>query len=295
MKTHTVLWIIFALFLSAAAFGVACGGGDDDDDDSSNGDDDDDDDGPGQGEPGQLNGFVRDFQTKAEVQDATVELVNDETGESFDPPLTATSPANGEVTFEVPEGVEFVGVKVSKTGSTDTVQFHFEVGLESEEFLLVSNATKELIALSLGVELDLTKGVAAGGFYWGDPIDENPIGCSTVSFDPDDGLPVYYFGPDALPATSRDVTGDTPANGQGTNPGRDGKGQAISYYLSLNKELVSDLTIIGRTYDVESTGTVAMEETGIIPRIYENTVTIANVYITKDDSPTDPTPDWCTN
>ncbi|MCZ7585505.1 MAG: hypothetical protein M5R36_20380 [Deltaproteobacteria bacterium] len=162
MRT-TKFWILFfalVLALSATAF-FACGGGDDDDDDDDAGGDDDD---VSEGEPGTLHGFVRDFQTKTPVQDADVEILNDETGDPFDPPITATSPSNGEVSFDLPDGVDKVGVKVTKSGSTDTVQFHFDSGLQNEEFLLVSNATKDLVALSLGKELDETKSVFAGAF-----------------------------------------------------------------------------------------------------------------------------------
>ena len=84
-------WLILALavLVSLAALAVACGGGDDDDD--SGGDDDNSDDDAGEGEPGFLNGFVRDFQTKTPVNNALVEALDDETGESFDPPITTTT------------------------------------------------------------------------------------------------------------------------------------------------------------------------------------------------------------
>ncbi len=260
------------------------------------------------GEAGTLNGFVRDFQTKTEVQDALVELVNNVTGEPFDPPVTATSPASGEVSFELPEGITKVGVLVKKDGATDTVQFDFAEGLEGEEFLLISNATRDLVALGLGLQpdcaavtddtpcLDLTKAVTAGGMYWGDPIDENPIGCGVISFQPDDGQGVFYFGNDALPNAARNVTGDTPANGQGTNPGRDGKGQAISYYVSLNKEIEYPLLITGRTFEAEGSGTLDASQgsANVMPRVYPGTATIQNVYFSKGDFTEDPTPSWCT-
>ncbi|MBZ0272348.1 hypothetical protein K8I61_09945 [bacterium] len=287
--------MIAALFTMSALL-VACGDDDDDDDDGGDDDDDDDDD-VGTGEPGTLSGFVHDFQTKQPVAGALVEVLNDETGEPFDPPIEATSPSgDAKVSFDIPEGHDQVGIRVSKEGATDTVQFHFDVGLANEEFLLIANATRELVALSLGIELDLTKAVMAGGVYYGDPIDEDAIGCAEVSFDPDDGQNVFYFGPDALPTAARNVTGDTPANGQGTNPGYDGKGQAISYYVSLNKEIDSNITLTGRVYDDEGTGTVenSVEETGLMPRLYPNTASIANVYYSRDDYDSNPTRPWCT-
>jgi hypothetical protein len=291
MSTKTIVFAILAALACTVLFMVSCGGGDDDDDSTSSDDDD-----VQQGEEGKLQAYVHDFQTKQPVQGALVQALNDETGEPLDPAVTATSPEDGGVTLTIPEGVEKVVVRVTKSNCTDTVQFHFDVGVTGEEFLLVSNATKDLVAATLGVTIDLTKAMSAGGVYWGDPASESSIGCSVVSFDPDDGSHMYYFGPDALPASARDVTGDTPINGQGTNPAYDSKGHAISYFLAINKDVASDLSLLSTIYaDQGGDGTgSSVQSSDTVPRLFENTVTIANVYFDKTTYAENPTPSWCT-
>jgi hypothetical protein len=292
MRKQFLLAAIFAVFLGSVLLFVACGGGGDDDDDSTSDDDDD----VQQGEPGTIQAFVHDFQTKQAVAGALVEALNDETGEPLDPPVTATSPADGSVTLTVPAEITKIGIKVSKEGATDTIQYHFELGVTGEEFLLISNATKELVSLGLGVTIDPALSVTAGGIYWGNPASESSVGCAEVSFDPDDGAAIHYFGPDALPTLARDPTGTTPADGQGTNPAYDSKGHSISYYVSLNKTPASDITLIGTIYDVAGSGTAdaAKVSTEVIPKLVANSAVITNVYFSDSDYPTDPSPAWCT-
>jgi hypothetical protein len=318
-------WILMLALIMGLAVAFACGGGGDDDDD-------DDDDGPGMGDPGVLHGFVRDFQTKVEVNNAFVEAIDDEFGLPFSPAITTTTGPDGEVSFDIPAGNKMVGIRVTKEGSMDTIQFHFDVGLANEEFLLINHGTRDLMLLSLGLDMIEGKAVVAGGVYWGEPIDENPIGCSMVSFDPDDGQEVYYFGPDALPNAARTVDGDTPTNGQGTlDASAQADGHALSYYVSLNKDPVANVTLNATLYDVENadlegakdddddttgddddttgddddtTGDDDVDDDGPsftsenrdndIPMLYPDSATIVNVYFSKDDYASNPTPAWCT-
>ncbi|MCB1155696.1 hypothetical protein KDL45_18695, partial [bacterium] len=112
---------------------------DDDDDDTDDDDDDDDDDTAGTTDFG---GTVVDFKegTPLANGDATVELLDDATGDSFDPPLTQTTDADGKVFFEdIPVSKDgTIAAKVTANDYKATVQYHFETGTASEELLAVS-------------------------------------------------------------------------------------------------------------------------------------------------------------
>jgi hypothetical protein len=146
--------------------------------------------------------------------------------------------------------------------------------------------------------------MVAGGVYWWEPANENPVGCGWVTFsdDPDGNVPVYYFGPDALPTLARNPdVGKTPSNGRGTNPAYDSKGHAISYYVSVNREVTDNLTMYGNLLDAEGAAYTPGENpegtktvSDIVPNQFENSITIVNAYFGKDDYPTNPTPTWCT-
>ncbi|MCZ7585506.1 MAG: hypothetical protein M5R36_20385 [Deltaproteobacteria bacterium] len=118
-----------------------------------------------------------------------------------------------------------------------------------------------------------------------------------MTFDPPlaGAAEVYYFGPDALPTTSRNITGDTPSNGEGTLHATDTKGQAISYYLAINVDVDSDVDLIGTIFENEDDAeSDFVRESDVMPQLYPNTVSIANVYFPKADYPSDPTRPWCT-
>jgi hypothetical protein len=309
MKTLSV-FLFFALFcVLAIALSIACGDDDDDDDDDDDsGDDDDDggdDDGPDLGEPGKLNGCVRDFQTKQPVQDALIELLDDSTGEPLADVdgniIQATSPGgDGCVTLDgIPADQEFIGIKVSRVDYKNTYQFHFINGLEDEEFLLVSESTASLVALSLNIDLNPLRSFAAGALHWGSSTDEHPLGCGKIEFEtpPDDGI--FYFGIDELPTPEREVTGDVPTNGQGTNPCC--QGDPKSFYIGMNQP-IGPIDVYAKVPCIE--GESFCEEDGdgnwwitrstIVPKLEADSVTIADIYLTKADFPEDPTPAFCT-
>jgi hypothetical protein len=173
-------------------------------------------------------------------------------------------------------------VKVSKDGSKDTYQYDFAVGAKDEEFLLVAVPTAELVAQILGVTLDPAAGFAAGGIYWGDPTDENPVGCAVVQTDPVPADGIYYFGPDNLPTPTRNVPDDDPenaGNGLGVNPQN-------GYWVGMNIPTGS-VDITATSGDIVGTS--------LIPRVFADSVCIANVYFSKDEYSSNPQESWCTD
>ena len=286
--SYILLFLSICIFSVGLIYFVACS----ENASSSSGDDDT---GPGQGAPGTISAYVRDFQTKTEVQGASVELVNDETGDLLGENYKQTSGSDGLVSFNnIPSDMEKIGVKVTKEGNKDTYEFHFNVGVTNEEFLLVSQSTVDFVSLGLGITIDPTLSVVAGGVYWWDSDNENPVGCAVVTVDPP-AQHVYYFGPDALPTSARDISGSWPANGQGTNPGVDTKGHAISYFMSPNQPLGEGTVTISAKAGADTAGGEPpnLAQTGI-PKLSANSVCISNVYYSKDIYPTNPTPSWCT-
>jgi hypothetical protein len=230
-----------------------------------------------------ISAYVRDFQTKETVGAALVELVDNATGEPIGDDWSMTSPSDGKVLFlDIPEQYgDLIGVKVSKTGNKNTYQFDFVIGATNEDFLLVSEPTAELMALALGITFHPTRGFAVGGIYGGDSIDENPVGCAVVQTDPAPADGIYYFGLDNLPSSERHVPGDDPANagnGLGVNPQN-------GYWVGVN--------IPPGAVDITATSG-ANVETSLVPRVFPDTVSIANVYFSKDDYTGDPTQNWCT-
>ena len=277
----TSLWIILMIAVLSLAFAAIWVGCESDDDGDSTDDEDDNDDDPSVGDKGEIHGCVHDFSTKTGVLDAKVTILNNDTGEETDIVVT-TKETDGCITIDVGTEVDFVGVKVSHGDYVDTIQYNFENGIKNEEFLAVSNITKSAIEQILGVTLDTSLGNAAGAIYWGDPTDENPIGCQSVEFDPGDGE-THYFGLDYLPALYRDFpgepTGGAADNGFGTNP-------ANGYYVSVNETpgaVSASVTVNGIT------------KTNVIPNLPANSMAIANIYFNEDDfEQSQATPEWCT-
>lgn len=267
-----ILWVLFLVLATTlgVALYVSCGGG------GGGGDDDtDDDDGDGDRT---IEAQVSDFPTYQPVGGALVEVVDNNTGLPVDPPIKVTSPANGQVVVTIPEELgDYVGIKTSKSGHKDTYQYNFKVGAKDEDFLIVSDTTVNLVAALLETELDPTKGHAAGGVYWGDPTDENPIGCAEVTTDPEGD--VHYMGNDDLPFKVRDITtpGD-PQNGEGTNPKN-------GHFVSVNMAPGS----VDITADADGA-----KESVTLPALFADTICIVNVYYSKDKYSSNPTGDWCT-
>lgn len=288
--------LIFALSLSIVWLGCDEGGDDDDDDGGGDGGDDDDDT-PDIGDPGKISGCVHDFQTGQPVQGATVQVLDNETGAPYEGQSAESPSGDGCVSFEgFDTNSDFVGIKVTRSDYKDTYQFYFANGSENEEFLLVSENTASLVALSLGVTLDPEKAFAAGAVYWGSQTNENPLGCARVTFDPPNPGNIHYFGTDKLPTPLRDIVGDAPSNGEGTNPCC-GKENPFAYYVSMNQDIgTGSVTMTATVFDEEDDegGAGEYSESVVLPQMYADSVSISNIYFTEADYPTDPTPDWCT-
>lgn len=269
-KILLILFLVLAMVLGVG-FYVSCGGG---------GGDDDDDSGGGGGGGRTIEAQVSDFPTYQPVGGALVEVVDNNTGLPVDPPIKVTSPANGKVVVTIPEELgDYVGIKTSKSGYKDTYQYNFKVGSKDEDFLIVSEATVSLVAALLEVELDPTKGHAAGGVYWGDPTDENPIGCAEVTTDPPNPGNIHYMGLDDLPTLDRDI--DEPGNpkdGEGTNPKN-------GHFVSVNME-PGEIKITANADGAEESVT--------LPALFADSICIVNVYYSKDKYDSNPTGDWCT-
>lgn len=287
-KKFSIYAFILSLVLGLA-LGIGCGDDDDDNNDNSGGGDDDDDTGGG---TGTIDGYVRNFQDKVEVQGAVVELVDNATGNPLGDAFKKTSPSDGHVSFTgIPAGVEYVGVKVSKDGSHDTYQYDFVVGATDEEFLLVSRVTSGLVALTLGITLDTTKGFAAGGIYWGDPTNENPVGCAVVTVDPEPVDGIYYFGPDDLPYIDRNVDPtNEPANASNTH----GVNPLNGYWIGMTMEAGVSVSVTATSAVDPADDTTWITETAVIPMTFPDSVTISNVYFSTDDYSANPQAGWCT-
>ncbi|MBZ0273775.1 hypothetical protein K8I61_17180 [bacterium] len=268
------------------------GGGDDDDDDA--GDDDaGDDDTTG---PTTLSGIVVDYWTKDPIEEALVEVLNDSTGDPFVPSIEEVSGENGEVEFDIPAGNAKVAIRVSRPGAVHTVQFHMESGRSDATFLLVEDATLELLALSVGVSVLDGKAIVLGGIFYGDADDKDAIGCAEANLFPDDGRSVFYFGPDALPTTSRSVTGGSPSNGQGTNPDYSASNEPLSLFVSLNNDVEENLVLEGRVYEDEGDGTLddSVAVSADLPRLFMDTISIVDAYFSRSNFSKNPTRAWCT-
>lgn len=289
-----LLTVVLAMSMTIAW--VGCGDDDDDDDDSSA--DDDDDNGPDVGDKGKISGCIHDFQSGQGLLGATIELVNNDTGESLGITKTTTTSDGCVELTGISTDLDFVGVKVTKDGYKDTYQFYFDNGITGEEFLAVAESTATLVAAALNIAIEDGQGFAAGGLYWGDPTEENPIGCAKIEFDqPSDG--VFYFFTDKLPNLSRNITGNAPSDGEGTNPAGD-LDQAYSLYVSVNQD-PGPTTATATIYDIEDdeagTGST-LQESIYLPMVAADAVCIANIYFPKGSGEgeydSNPTPAWCT-
>ncbi|HPM76172.1 MAG TPA: hypothetical protein PK961_03705 [bacterium] len=274
MRKYVFLTLLMALSV-ALGLVIMIGCGDDDDDDNDDGGDDDDD-----GGADSLRAHVVDFQNQdLALQGVLVEALDNVTGEPFDPPIQVTSPEDGWVTLTgFPEGVTQVAIRCSRDDYMDTMQYNFDVGATEEEFLVVAHDTRDIVVGTLGVTLDTTKALGAGGVYWGNPMDENPVGCAEVTADPPVDE-VFYFNLSLLPTRDREITTPgSPANGQGINPEN-------GYFVALNMDL-GEATFTATSGDASESVTC--------PRLFANTVVISNVYFPFDNYDENPQMSWCT-
>jgi uncharacterized protein YunC (DUF1805 family) len=286
LRLRWLILVLAAALVTAGMIAVACGGSSNGDDDTSDdasddagddtsddtGDDTADDTGDDTGDDdtgtGSFGGIVVDYLTSAPKVGATVELLNNTTGESFAPAISGTTGADGAISFtDVPAGETMVGVKVDTTSYTTTIQYDFAVGTADANILAVSNTTVALIAGSLGVTIDVTKGQVAGKVFWVPTTGSlEDVGCATVTSAPVDA-DIYYFGA-LLPDPT--YTHTNPAN-------------SAFAVLNMTPGVVTLTSLVdGHT------------ATNTLPKVYANSISITNVSYLEADYPTNPTPAGCT-
>jgi hypothetical protein len=247
--------------------------GDDDDDDDDNDDNDDNNDDNDNDDNDDLTPpsaavIVRlsDFLSGNLIVGATCELVRNGDGASFDPPLTDTSDAAGNCTFNTYEKGELFSMKVTYAGYVDSYFFQYDTD-STWYFYLVSNVTRTGIFLLLGLSQDVSKGAIVGGVKWDlNSHTSEDIGCAEVTSS--SGDTVYYMDDTGMPSTSR----------TSTNP-NDG------YFLSL--------LVDPGSYTVSADVDGAVEEQAV-PRVFANTLTYVNIMYPESEYATNPTPVGCT-
>ena len=128
-----------------------------DDDDSDDSDDDD------TVDPNQISGTVKDLFTEVFVPFATVEVVDNDTGQSLIPPVVEVADENGYVLLTVPEDQADIGIKVSKTDYIDTYKYDYVLGTADVDFMVTAYMEMQIMASFVEETLDPLKGHVAGG------------------------------------------------------------------------------------------------------------------------------------
>jgi hypothetical protein len=176
---------------------------------------------------GKLIDFKSGRAEEKPVPKITIKAIDNGTGQPL-AGFEAVSDASGMVKFDgLPAGkVGFLAV--GEPGeSVDTYQFNIEsVTPENYEILwIVDLGTYQMGPGLAGIDLDTSKGVAAGAVYWVNPQNQEEIvGCATVKADPESG-DVRYFGDGGMPTK---LTSEDPENG------RDSTNKLNGYYLIGN-------------------------------------------------------------
>lgn len=167
------------------------------------------------GETGELTIFVEDFQDDVAVPEADVELWPANNPSETGPSFTGESDLNGELI--VPSGqVQACRLFAARNDTSfqppetyETIQINFVVSGAPpwrETITSVSFPTYQLVSLSLGVEAEDGKGIAAGRFKdcAGEPIGNAETEVGTLnradgSFTPAPGYSTRYFNADEDP------------------------------------------------------------------------------------------------
>lgn len=245
--------------------------GDDDDDDDTADDDTGDDDTGGDDDDAipptaPITVHVYDFFTGLSLEAVACELIDNATGNPFNPPLTDSSDADGICKFNQSSAAgETFAIKFSVAGYVTTYALNNDSDIEWY-FPMVEPAVRQTVALLLGVTIDPSKGVAAGIVQWIDGTDLDDIGCAAVVSSAGDA--VYYFGAVGLPDASRKTT--HPANG---------------LFLSFNVDAAPV------TYTATTDGNV---EDTTFSTVFADSVTYSNIIYDSGAYPTNPTPSACT-
>ena len=209
--------------------------------------------------------YVFDLVTGDYISDVTCELISPLDGSSFDPAVTTTSDGNGLCAFnQTAKGL--FSIKFTQAGYVTSYGFNYP-SESSWYFGLVTPADRALLALSLGVTLDSSKGVVSGGVMWIDETNHNvePVGCAVVTND--NANTIYYFNDARIP-----VTGLTETNADN------------GYFLAVNVPAGSDVFYA----DVEGD-----QVSSDLPIVFADSIVFVDLYYLSGTYPTNPTPGGC--
>ena len=208
---------------------------------------------------------LTDILTSQNIENATCELINNTNGESFDPPVTTTSGADGFCYFnQVAKGL--FSLKITHGDYVDSYAYNFDASVDWE-LKLVTPFARTMLAVMIGVTLDSSKGVVSGAVNW-IPAEggyADPVGCAVVSDTQESEM--FYFDNAGLPTTGR--TDTNPANG---------------YYLAVNVTPGSD------TFTADTDGAIAEQN---VPVIVADSVTYADIFYYAPEFADNPTPAEC--
>ena len=215
---------------------------------------------------------------------AMIELLNNDTGEPFDPPLVRISNIRGYFEFDdIPHGHHYVAYKTSHNGRKDTYQHYIVTGAKNDYFL--SYSVREYLGYHeiMPFELDSEKGFLKGEIFY-DPVSgkNSPVGCVDVQITPkpedfyytiEDGSD-FVFTQDRMP----DEPGN-PQNGEGTHP-------SSGHFVVFN--------LLPGTYNI----TIYINDTErqfTLPNVRPDALTYFCLKLNDKDFPSHPTKDWCTH
>lgn len=211
---------------------------------------------------------IADFVSGANIAGAECELVRNDDGSSYDPPIVVTSGTHGYCTFnETAVKGQIFSVKFSKAGYVTSYFFNYQTEV-NWYFNVVSTVVRTAIFDLLVLTEDPSKGAVTGAVKWIDDTQDpwvlQEVGCAPVTFT---GSGTVYYFQAGMPTTER----------SGTNP-MDG------YFLSLlvdpgAYELSTDLG-----------GDTAQAD---VPMVFTDAITYTNLNYFIGDYPENPTPDDC--
>jgi hypothetical protein len=121
----------------------------------------------------------------------TVEVLDNTTGLPLNPPVTATSGADGSITLPVTSCVDF-GVKARASEThTDTYSYHVtpeNSGKPDQLVRMSGTATASLVPTVAVYDVDPAASAAAGAVYWKRPSDAlyDVVGCAQIETDTGD-------------------------------------------------------------------------------------------------------------
>jgi len=233
------------------------------------------------------------------VPNATVEVLDDETGLPLSPPNTGVSEANGNITLTVDRCKPFA-VKARGTATyTDTYSYHVRIeasGRDDALFRMGGNTTAVLVPNSAGYPVLPDRSAAAGAVYWKTPAEPlyGVVGCAHIELAtgkiPSEGAEDWalrYFA-ENVPSSLAEWPVE---RGTRKNDGRFFVGNAPpgkhTFVAKVNG------TEIGRTDIVIFPRSEASTRVGVPPNDAPANLFLAGIYIDAPMGATNPTPADC--